>query len=113
MHMTQLLVIVVFVPLSHADAVREALALAGAGRIGEYSACSFSAPGQGRFLPSESARPHLGVSGRLEVVEEMRIECVCPIESAREAVTAMLAAHPYEEPAYHCYPVMTLAELPG
>ncbi|MDO4784743.1 MAG: hypothetical protein Q3997_06640 [Propionibacteriaceae bacterium] len=111
--MSQLLVIVVFAPLSHADAVREALASAGAGRIGEYSACSFSAPGQGRFLPSPAARPHLGAAGRLEVVDEVRIECVCPAQAARTAVQAMLDAHPYEEPAYHCYPALTLAELPG
>ena len=109
--MSDLLVIVVFAPLTHADAVREALAAAGAGQIGEYSACSFSAPGEGRCRPSELAEPHIGTANQLEVVPEMRIECVCPRDRARQAVTAMLAAHPNEEPASHCYPVFTRADL--
>lgn len=106
-----LVVIVVFAPLSSADDVRQALASAGAGRLGAYSACSFSAPGQGRFLPLADARPYRGEPGRLETVDEVRIECVCPRTRARAAIEAMLAAHPYEQPAYHCYEAITLAEL--
>ncbi|HJE51185.1 MAG TPA: hypothetical protein K8V15_04295 [Tessaracoccus flavescens] len=106
-----MIVIVVFAPLSHADDVRRALADAGAGAIGEYTACSFSAPGEGRFLPGEGATPHIGAAGRLEVVDEVRIECVCDEQAARGAVEAMLAAHPYEEPAYHCYRALTVDEL--
>lgn len=106
-----MLVIVCFVPLSHADAVRLALAEAGAGAVGAYTACSFSTPGQGRFLPGAGAQPHLGEVGQPSVVDEVRIECVCPRGKAMEAVSAMLAAHPYEEPAWHCYETLTLEEL--
>ncbi|MHA7862609.1 hypothetical protein ACX1DX_14730 [Tessaracoccus sp. Y36] len=98
-----MIVIVCFAPLSHADAVRSALTGGGAGQLGEYSACSFSSPGEGRFRPSDAADPFIGTSGELTVVEEVRIEAVCTREHARAAIDAMLAAHPYEVPAWHAY----------
>ncbi|AQP43843.1 hypothetical protein [Tessaracoccus flavus] len=106
-----MIVIVVFSPRSHADEVRAALAAAGAGTLGNYTACSFSASGEGRFRPEEGAEPYLGEPGRPEVVDEVRIECVCDDALAKGAVEAMLAAHPYEEPAYHCYRALTLGDL--
>ena len=59
-----------------ADRVRGALAEAGAGRIGEYEAASFSSPGEGRFRPLEGASPTIGEVGELEVVGEERVEVV-------------------------------------
>jgi len=99
----ELLVIVMFAPMEAADVVRDAAASAGAGAIGNYRACSFSAPGEGRFLPVAGAQPAIGAVGTPEVVAEQRIEVVCPRSSARAALQAMLAAHPYEEVAYHVY----------
>lgn len=106
-----MIVIVVFVPLAHAEAVRHALAAAGAGAIGGYSACSFSVTGEGRFRPDAAADPYIGEPGHSAVVDEVRIECVCRADLARGAVSAMLAVHPYEEPAYHCYRALTIDEL--
>ncbi|GAA4897148.1 hypothetical protein GCM10025789_13770 [Tessaracoccus lubricantis] len=106
-----MIVIVCFAPLSHADAVRAALADGGAGRIGEYSACSFSAVGEGRFRPGDTADPFIGEKGQLTVVDEVRIEAVCTRDRARAAVRAMLAAHPYEEPAWHAYEALDLDSL--
>ncbi|AQP47811.1 hypothetical protein BW730_10210 [Tessaracoccus aquimaris] len=106
-----MLVIVCFVPLSHADAVRAALAGAGAGAMGAYTACSFSSSGEGRFRPEAGSTPFVGAEGQISVVDEVRVECVCPRELARAALEAMIAAHPYEEPAYHCYEALTLADL--
>lgn len=99
----ELVVIVMFAPVQAADAVRGAAASAGAGAIGNYRACSFSAPGEGRFLPVQGASPAIGAVGTPEVVPEMRIEVVCPRTMARAALEAMLDAHPYEEVAYHVY----------
>lgn len=107
-----MLVIVCFSPASHADAVRRALAGAGAGALGAYTACSFTAAGEGRFIPGEGAEPFLGAVGDTAVVDEVRIECVCPRPLARRAIEAMLWAHPYEEPAWHCYEALTLEDLP-
>ncbi len=92
--------IVVFAPVEAAERVRAALAQAGAGRIGAYDQASFTAPGEGRFRPLAGASPAIGEVGRAEVVEEVRIETVCPRALRTTAVAAMLEAHPYEEPAY-------------
>lgn len=89
-----------YVPLADADRVRAALAEAGAGRLGAYDACSFSAPGEGRFLPRAGADPAIGSVGVAEVVEEARIECLLPAAARSRVIAALRAAHPYEEPAY-------------
>lgn len=85
------------VPLTHTDQVREALGKAGAGHIGEYSFCSFSYPGQGRFMPSPVAQPHIGEANKLEVVEEERIEITCERQIAKQVIAALKQVHPYEE----------------
>jgi dinuclear metal center YbgI/SA1388 family protein len=95
----------VFVPVENAEAVAEALAGAGAGRIGDYTRCTFRSPGTGTFLPGEGSDPYLGERGRLERVEEVRLETVVPAHLARAAVDAATAAHPYEEVALDVYPV--------
>jgi len=91
----------VFVPADAAAPVRAAVAEAGAGRIGDYDFASFtSAPGEGRFRPLDGANPMIGTVGELETVEEVQIEVVLPRERRSAVVHALLAAHPYEEPAY-------------
>lgn len=101
--------IVVFVPLSHADKVRAALAEAGAGHIGNYDACSFSSRGTGRFRPLKGAKPFLGSEGKIEEVEEERIEVVCKSENLETVLAAVKKVHPYEEPAIDVYPMMNRA----
>jgi dinuclear metal center YbgI/SA1388 family protein len=90
----------VFVPATHADAIRAALSEAGAGRIGDYDSASFSTPGEGRFRPLAGANPAIGAVDRLEVVDEVRVEAVLARGLRSRVVAALLAAHPYEEPAY-------------
>jgi dinuclear metal center YbgI/SA1388 family protein len=92
--------LVVFAPPSDAEAVRTAIAAAGAGRIGDYDTCSFSMTGEGRFRPLEGATPAVGRVGDLEVTEEIRIEAVLPRARRAAVVRAMLAAHSYEEVAF-------------
>lgn len=103
--------IVTFVPLANADDVRKALGDAGAGQIGEYSYCSYTVVGKGRFLPSYKARPHIGANGIAETVEEERIEVVCERSNAKRVIEAMKQAHPYEEVAFDIYPLITEEEL--
>ena len=102
--------LVVFAPVDAVETVRTALTEAGAGRIGDYDSCTFSVTGEGRFRPLEGANPSIGEVGRAEVVEEVRIEAVVPRRLRGPVVTAMRAAHPYEEPAYD---VHELATAPG
>jgi hypothetical protein len=103
--------IVTFVPIENADAVREVLGEAGAGQIGEYSFCSYSILGKGRFVPSNNANPHIGQSGIAEVVEEERIEVECNRANAKAVIEAMKSVHPYEEVAYDVYPLLEEADL--
>ena len=104
-------VIVTFVPVENADVVREALGQAGAGQIGEYSYCSYSVTGKGRFIPSANAHPHIGKPGQPEIVEEERIEVVCDRDKAKKVIDAMKKAHTYEEVAFHIYPQIDIEDI--
>lgn len=95
--------LVVFVPGGHEDAVRDAMAAAGAGWIGNYSHCTFQTPGQGTFLPRAGADPFLGQVGTLAKVDELRLETIVPEDRLDAVRAAMLASHPYEEVAYDLY----------
>jgi len=101
--------IITFVPVDDAEKVRTAMTDAGAGRIGDYEAASFSTRGEGRFRPVPGANPTVGSVGESSIVDEVRIEVIADRVSRSEVVAAMLAAHPYEEPAYD---VVELADLP-
>ncbi len=98
--------IVVFVPRSHLDDVRRAMAHAGAGVIGNYGECSFISDGTGSFMPNEDASPYVGQAGNLESVDEVRLEMVVERCFVGPVVKEMLEAHPYEEAAYDVYPVV-------
>lgn len=99
--------LVTFAPPSHAAAVREALARAGAGEIGRYTDCAFSSEGTGAFRPEAGADPFTGtVAGMLETAPEVRVEVQLPRWSLARVVEALRAAHPYEEVAYDVYPVV-------
>ncbi len=92
--------LVVFVPLTHIEQVRQAIHAAGAGKTGGYSECSFQSPGTGSFKPGTGTNPFLGKMGQLEQVEEIRLETVCLERDLNKVLEAMHASHPYEEVAY-------------
>ncbi|MDE3236206.1 MAG: Nif3-like dinuclear metal center hexameric protein [Bacteroidota bacterium] len=89
-----------FVPLAHAAGVQDALFAAGAGNIGEYSECSFSAEGKGTFKGSEGANPFVGEKGIRHEEKEVKLEVIFPAYMQKKVVQALLKAHPYEEVAY-------------
>lgn len=100
---TQQIKIVTFVPAAEVEKVRNALASAGAGIIGQYSLCSFASPGTGTFFGSESANPQVGQRGRIEQVDELRLEMVCSKAALPLALETLRGLHPYEEPAIDVY----------
>jgi hypothetical protein len=104
MEFSEQIVIVLTVPESHADKVREAMAEAGAGIIGDYTHCSFSIKGVGRFKPDSKANPFLGKSGVLEEVVEEQIETVCAKDKLGKVLQAIRSSHPYEEPYINIFP---------
>ena|ERR1700704_2533361 len=99
------------VPIENADALREALGKAGAGVLGDYSFCSFTVNGKGRFKPSENANPHIGEANQLEVVEEEQISVNCDREVAKQVVAALRTVHPYEEPLIDIVPLIDEEDL--
>ncbi|CBW26666.1 conserved hypothetical protein [Halobacteriovorax marinus SJ] len=95
--------IIVFVPKSHIEQVKEALFKAGAGRIGNYDKCCFETVGMGQFRPLKGSQAFIGKVGELEKVEEVKLELVCENNLIQGALSEMIEAHPYEIPAYEVY----------
>ena len=90
----------VYVPHDHVDAVRDAMAAAGAGNVGAYDQCSFASQGEGTFRALDGATPFVGEVGALHREPETRLEMVVPGEMARRVEGALKSAHPYEEVAF-------------
>jgi hypothetical protein len=92
--------LVVFTPRDVAEKVADAMFAAGAGRIGNYTSCSFRSPGTGTFFGEEGANPTVGQPGQLEQADEVRIETILPITRVEQVIAALKKSHPYEEPAF-------------
>ncbi len=105
--------LVTFVPAAAADGVAAALAAAGAGTIGNYTHCSFRTTGSGTFFAGEGTQPVVGGVGELNVEPEVRLEMAAPRSSQAAVLEALLASHPYEEPAFDVYPVQANAGMIG
>jgi hypothetical protein len=104
--MSQLVKVVVTVPETDADKLRQAIGDLDGGRIGNYTHCSFSVKGTGRFKPEDGAHPAIGQVGRLEMVAEERIEITCQEGKLKNVVAAIRRVHPYEEPTIDVYPML-------
>ena len=74
-----------FVPASHLSSTRDAVFVAGAGWIGDYSRCSWSTLGEGTFRGGEGTKPTVGEAGRDERVAEYRVETVVPAEKLEQS----------------------------
>ncbi|WPU66334.1 NGG1p interacting factor NIF3 [Peredibacter starrii] len=90
-----------YVPEDHAEKVKEAMFLAGAGTIGNYRRCSFEYKGVGQFEPLAGSDPFIGKVGDVERVPELKVEMVCAEGHLAAAISALKMSHPYETPAYH------------
>jgi dinuclear metal center YbgI/SA1388 family protein len=97
--------LVVFVPKTHLEKVRDAICAAGAGKIGRYDTCAFGVEGEGTFRGGEGTNPFLGEKGKLERAREVRLETVFPRGLKKRVLRALREAHPYEEIAYDLYRV--------
>ncbi len=105
--------LVTFCPLAHAEKVRAAIFEAGAGQIGDYDCCSFNLEGKGSFRAGENTHPFTGKIQELHYEPEVRIETIFPAYLQASVLSAMLAAHPYEEVAYDIYPLHNLFDRVG
>lgn len=102
---SMLVKMVVYVPCTHTEQLRQLLCEAGAGSIGNYDCCSYVMRGEGAFRPGEEAHPYCGEAGVLHREPEDRVEVILPRYKLGRVLQTMLAAHPYEEPAYDIIPL--------
>ncbi|KPH13476.1 Nif3-like dinuclear metal center hexameric protein [Chryseobacterium sp. ERMR1:04] len=93
----------VFVPNDHAEQVKEALFLAGAGNIGFYDECSFTMGGNGTFRPIEGSNPFSGQQNIRENADESMISVIFEAYKQGQIIAAMKSAHPYEEVAHQIH----------
>lgn len=93
----------VYIPESHLELVKTAMFEAGAGRIGNYDSCCWQTKGIGQFRPLQGNNAFIGETGKVEQVEEYKVELVCDDAKIYAVLEAMKKAHPYEEPAYDVY----------
>lgn len=90
--------VTVYAPQASVERIIDEMTTAGAGRIGDYERCSFTAEGVGAFTPAASSSPFAGAPAERSTADEQRLEMVCPRSRVRAVVAAAVAAHPYEEP---------------
>lgn len=99
------------IPPEDAPKLREALGKAGAGKIGDYTFCSFSILGEGRSMPNENADPHIGEANKLAIIKEEQVEVTCDRTIAKQVIAALRANHPYEEPIVEVSPLLSEEDL--
>ncbi len=102
----------VFTPRNTAESLIDALASAGAGKIGLYERCAYWGEGIGTFRGLEGSQPTVGTAGVVERVEEARVETVVPAASLARALASVRSVHPYEEPAIDVVPMQNGAGFP-
>jgi dinuclear metal center YbgI/SA1388 family protein len=103
--------LVTFVPDDHVDAVLDAVAAAGAGRIGDYERCAFRVRGQGTYRPLPGAEPYAGSVGEVALEDELRVEVELPRRRSAAVVRALRSAHPYDEVAFDLVPLLDGADV--
>ncbi|MCH3917673.1 MAG: divalent cation tolerance protein CutA [Spirochaetia bacterium] len=91
----------VYVPKEYLEKVKQALFFAGGGKFGNYDCCCWQTRGEGQFRPLVGSDPFLGTVGKMEKVEEWKLEMIVPEETAEAVIKALKKSHPYEVPAYH------------
>lgn len=109
----KLLKLVTYAPKDDSTTILNALFAAGAGKIGNYSACSFSSEGFGTFKGNEQSNPSIGTPGVQHTENEMRMEVILRSHQQNTVLQALKKAHPYEEVAYELYPTLNADQDSG
>lgn len=105
--------VITFVPLNFVDKLTFDMAAAGAGKIGDYTVCSFRMKGVGTFRPGNKSKPFFGSKGKISFEEEVRLEMECGSGDLEKVIDALLGSHPYDEPAYEIYEFIKRAKHPA
>ncbi|EKE00648.1 MAG: hypothetical protein ACD_21C00298G0002 [uncultured bacterium] len=89
-----------YVPKSHLESTKKAIFSAGAGRMGNYSCCSWETKGIGQFKPEPRSNAYVGKIGKITVVSEYKVETICQLSKISRIIKALKKSHPYEHPAF-------------
>ncbi|WP_347986968.1 NGG1p interacting factor NIF3 [Methylomonas sp. AM2-LC] len=100
-----------YLPATHCELVKNALFAVGAGQSELYDQCSWQILGEGQFRPLKGSRPFQGNPMQLESIPEYKIEMICAPHLIKIVIETLLKEHPYEQPAYEIYPILTLKDL--
>lgn len=103
--------IFVTIPTENVESVRNAVCNAGAGVIGEYDYCTSTSKTVGTFKSSDKANPYIGTRGKIEFVNEEKLEFVCGVDKVKKVITELKKVHPYEEPAIDIVPLIEEKEF--
>lgn len=95
----------VFVPEDNLEDLAESIHSVGAGRIGNYTNCSFRTAGTGTFKGTDESNPSIGKKNQIEKVEEVKLEFLVEDFLLSKTIKKIYDVHPYEEPAYDIYPL--------
>jgi dinuclear metal center YbgI/SA1388 family protein len=99
--------LVVYVPTEYEERILNALFETKAGKIGEYSCCSFRSGGKGTFKPEARAKPFIGEVSKISHADEVRVETVVPKGDLAGVIEHVRKNHPYQRMAYDIYPLLT------
>ena len=100
-----------YVPKAHLEPVKSALFAKGAGHYKAYDQCCWQVCGEGQFRPLMNSQPTLGQINQLKKVVEYKVEMICTAAVIKDVVQTLLGVHPYEEPAYAVYKILTVEDL--
>ncbi|MCG6201284.1 NGG1p interacting factor NIF3 [Psychromonas antarctica] len=103
--------LVFYVPVSHLEMVKSAVFKAGAGSMGDYESCAWQCLGTGQFRPLAASTPFIGIVDQVQKVPEYKVEMVCIAAKIKPILQALLAAHPYQTPAYSVIEIKTIKDF--
>ena len=103
--------LIFYVPASHLEIVKSALFAVGAGCIGDYDHCAWQTLGTGQFRPLRASKPFIGTIDQVESLTEYKVEMVCEEQLIKQVLQALLAAHPYQTPAYSVLEMKTITDF--
>lgn len=100
-----------YVPESHLEPVKNSLFAKGAGLYNGYDQCCWQVRGEGQFRPLADSQPYMGKPNQLEKVVEYKVEMICTDAVIQDVARTLLSVHPYQEPAYEIYKILTVEEF--
>ncbi|MDR0931925.1 MAG: divalent cation tolerance protein CutA [Victivallales bacterium] len=94
-----------YIPVEYAEKMKKALAAVGAGQLGNYDSCIWECAGVGQFRPLPGSEPFLGKAGKIEQVQENKLEMIVRGDRLDAVISSIRSTHPYETPAFQFWPV--------